>query len=381
LELQRGKEGMRLEQYYDTLGATAACTLRLMEEAQRHDDRTGAGLRGDAWFGSVKAAVALAKKGYKAVLQIKTGHGLFPKKFIENALEDAPGGIWIVLEAIHDGVPLIAIGYRYSTRTTLLFVATKDAGTTRKGNPYQMKFTDDWGNVHIRDVDRPDIISKFFESSNSIDKHNQCRQSELALEKRWQTQNPLFRLYTTIIGMNVVDCYLLADHHKLINHRIPDKEYKMTMITFAGILAHQLICNVNSLLSLYSPMSQELRSLLADSSTAPNTVSILTPESTSTITEGDRVIISLRVLKDANQEDHHQVAFDKTTGSKGKKRTKTRPCIRCLKQDNKRRLVGFGCYTCGLALCCPNALNKDRDCFLEHVRAVCRRSNRQSISS
>jgi hypothetical protein len=38
LELQRGKEGMRLEQYYDTLGATAACTLRLMEEAQRHDD-------------------------------------------------------------------------------------------------------------------------------------------------------------------------------------------------------------------------------------------------------------------------------------------------------------------------------------------------------
>jgi hypothetical protein len=57
LELQHGKEGMWLEQYYDTLGATAACTLRLME------DRTGAGLRADAWFGSVKAAVALAKKG------------------------------------------------------------------------------------------------------------------------------------------------------------------------------------------------------------------------------------------------------------------------------------------------------------------------------
>jgi len=117
---------------------------------------------------------------------------------------------------------------------------------------------------------------------------------------------------------------------------VPDKEYKMTIINFAGILAHQLICNVDSLLSLYSPMSQELRSLLADSSTAPNTVSILTPESTSTITEGDKVIISVRVLKDANQEDHHQVAFDKTTGSKGKKRTKTRPCIRCLKEDNRR---------------------------------------------
>jgi hypothetical protein len=66
------------------------------------------------------------------VLEVKTGHGLFPKKFIESALEDSPGGVWIVLEAIHDGVPLIAIGYRYSTRTTLHFVATKDAGSTAK---------------------------------------------------------------------------------------------------------------------------------------------------------------------------------------------------------------------------------------------------------
>jgi hypothetical protein len=149
---------MQLEKYVDTLGATAACTLRLMEEAQCDDNQTGAGLRADAWFGSVKAAVALAKKGYKAVLQVKPGHGLFPKKFIESALEDAPGGVWIVLEATHEGVPLIAIGYRYSTRTTLHFVVTKDAGSTAKGTPYQMKFTDDWGNVHINMTSMTSII-------------------------------------------------------------------------------------------------------------------------------------------------------------------------------------------------------------------------------
>jgi len=272
-----------------------------MEEAQCDDDRTGAGLRADAWFGSVKAVAALAKKGYKAVLQVKTGHRLFPKKFIESALEDAPGGVWIVLEATHEGVPLIAIGYRYSTRTTLHFVATKDAGSTAKGTPYQMKFTNDWGNVHIRDVEWPDIISWFFENSNTIDKHNQCHQSELALENWSQTQNPFFRLFTTIIGLNVVDCYLLADHHKIINHWIPDKEYKMTIINFAGVLAHQLICNVDSLLSLHSPTSQELRSLLS-SSIAPNSISITTPETSSTLTEGEKVVLSLRVLTDANQQ-------------------------------------------------------------------------------
>jgi hypothetical protein len=67
--------------------------------------------------------------------------------------------------------------------------------------------------------------------------------------------------------------------------------------------------------------------------------------------------LSLSVLTDANQQEHHQIAYEKTKGSKGKKRTKTRPCLLCLTQEKKRRLVGFGCYTCGLSLCCPNAAN------------------------
>jgi hypothetical protein len=216
LEIQHSKEGMRAQRHCATLGATAACTLGLMEEAQDGDNRVGAGVRGDAWSGSVKAATTLSQKGYKAVLQVKTGHRLFPKKFIEDMLKDAPGGIWIVLQSTFQGIPLIAIEYCYSTHTTLHFVATEDACYTSKGKLYHMKYTDDWGNVHICDVDRPDFISKFFEASNIIDKHNQARQAELALEKHWLTQNPYFCLHTTMIGMNVVDCYklekLISDH-------------------------------------------------------------------------------------------------------------------------------------------------------------------------
>lgn len=37
-----------------------------------------------------------------------------------------------------------------------------------------MKCKDDWGNVHVHDVDWPIIISKFLESSNMIDKHTQA---------------------------------------------------------------------------------------------------------------------------------------------------------------------------------------------------------------
>jgi len=58
-------------------------------------------------------------------------------------------------------------------------------------------------------------------------------------------------------------------------------------------------------------------------------------------------------LIDANQEQHHQIAYEKTTFSKENKQTKTRPRVLCLKEENKHQLVGFGCYTCGIASCCP----------------------------
>jgi hypothetical protein len=109
LELKCGKEGMHTQRHYDTLGATAACTLQLMKEVQRDDPQTGAGLRGDAWSGPIKSAVTLAKKGYKAVLLVKTGHWLFSNKIIESTLEDARGGEWIVLEPIHEGTPLLLL--------------------------------------------------------------------------------------------------------------------------------------------------------------------------------------------------------------------------------------------------------------------------------
>ncbi len=63
LEIQHGKEGMRAQRHCATLGATAACTLHLMEEEQDSDIHVGAGVRGDAWSGSVMAATALAQNG------------------------------------------------------------------------------------------------------------------------------------------------------------------------------------------------------------------------------------------------------------------------------------------------------------------------------
>ena len=113
---------MASQQYQQELGATAACTLRLAEGCIAAEDDRCHTIQGDAWFGSVKAAAALGQKGIRAVLQVKNNKALYPKEYIEKALENAPGGVHIVLKGnAPNGVELIAIGYRYSTKTTLFF--------------------------------------------------------------------------------------------------------------------------------------------------------------------------------------------------------------------------------------------------------------------
>ena len=105
-------------------------------------------VKGDSWFGLVKAAAALAEKDIQAVLQIKTGYSLFPKDFIDEKLKGYPGGVHIVLKGKHpNGKTLLAIGYRYSKSRTLFFVSTDKAGSTVAGTNYENKYVDKYGNV------------------------------------------------------------------------------------------------------------------------------------------------------------------------------------------------------------------------------------------
>ena len=58
-------------------------------------------------------------------------------------------------------------------------------------------------------VARPDILSHYFKYPNVVDLHNQARQFDLALEKKWVTHSGYFCLYTTMLGMAVVDTWKL----------------------------------------------------------------------------------------------------------------------------------------------------------------------------
>ena len=99
-------------------------------------------------------------------------------------MKEFPGGTWIVLEgrAVNEQQDLVCIGYKYNSKNVLTFVMTKGAGSTSPGKPYQAKFPDMFGNVCVREVEQPDIISNYFGFSNCIDVHNQLRHSVMALE-------------------------------------------------------------------------------------------------------------------------------------------------------------------------------------------------------
>ena len=243
---------MQHAEYHKQYGATTACTLRLSEAVnhcgKKHSSRRQASqneeqeeIHGDSWFASVKTAVQLADRGFEFIGPVKTNSTYFPKAELELMMKEWPSGSHAVLECetpTSKKHKLLAIGYKYNARKTLCFVATKNAGSTSPGKPYIARFPDSFGNLNQREVPRPQVISRYFETCNVIDVHNQARQYELALEKHWVTHSGWFRIITTVIGMTITDCW------KGFRHASASKSHKeMSIVDFANRLSFDLIHN------------------------------------------------------------------------------------------------------------------------------------------
>ena len=360
LETQRGKVGMKTKRLNPELGATAGCTVRAMEAFPE-----ATGIKGDAYFGSVACASALAVRGFEGVMQVKQNHGLYPKAIIQEALKNSPGGVSIILKGTAPNEQVLyAIGYKYSSKKVLFFIMTSKAGSTKPGKPYEMKYTDPHGNVCTRLVERPAVLSEFFADSNKIDAHNQARQFELGLEKSWVTQDPYFRLATTLLGISVVDAWKLGDYHRLFNW---SRKNPIGIRYFAGILAKQLIVSSSHLsqpIGRFAPSLCEFSDPFHSSS-----VSSMSPDD-------PKLLIPIRTLVDCNGQQHHQVSFPVSQQPNGRKCTKKRNCKTC-QEYGIRKAVRFYCFPCGLsaAFCC----DEDNDCFLGHVSQV--KSNRSRRSA
>ena len=81
----------------------------------------------------------------------------------------------------------------------------------------------------------PRVIATFFKHSNVVDVHNQGRHFDLASEKKWLTMNPYFRLYTTKVGMIVINVWKTL---KTISRK---KNNRLSIPHFGDELAYDII--------------------------------------------------------------------------------------------------------------------------------------------
>ena len=201
---------------------------------------------GDNWFDSFMAISNISKTGHHAVMMIKSSHSRTPKKWLESTMLDMPGGTWIVLEGrgAKGDVPLVCIGYKYNKKKTLVFLTTKGAGSTEKGDPYEARSPDKYRNLCVRHVSRPQEISLYFKYSNIVDVHNHSRQSDLSFEKKWITEYCYFRIYTTMLGIILTDTWILFKDRHCKGFR------KISISEIADGLAKELLDQVKEATSL-----------------------------------------------------------------------------------------------------------------------------------
>lgn len=248
LEIQEGKKLMAPKPFNHELGATAGCTFRLAkaiqyagetaERAQAESSKKPLIYYGDSWFGSLKFARKLKETlGHESICAIKTSHAGLPKAFVEGLMKDFPSGSNITLKATIEGHNYYFVGYKYNSKRVLLFLCSENAGSLTAGSPYVARFSDSNGNMHSREVQRPEAICKYFKRSNSIDRHNQLRQGFLRLEKSWVTKCCWFRMATTAVGMTLTDAFLLASRSDM-----PVFKSK-TIHEFADMVAWDLMNN------------------------------------------------------------------------------------------------------------------------------------------
>ena len=363
LEIQRGKAEMpKRSQYHHEFGATASCVVRCMKAmancGQKEDAHRANIFYGDSWFASVKSADQVAEYGHDFVGPVKTATSLFVNKEIEKIMKEWPSGTHLVMEGTSpNDNKLLTIGYKYNKRKVLTFVATKNAGSTLVGEPYRARFIGDDNNIQFRSVDRPQIISAYFKTSNAVDKHNHARQAELKLEKHWVTLNCWFRLISTIIGINVVDCW---------------KAYKqqfggrMTVCKFAEQVSFELLHNNFST----SKASQEILSPMdtrSRRSSPRRAIQVHDENMVSPLTDRNSVsnASSRRARSELLWYDMMQLhQHNKNNELDGNGHPKRNRCKICT------RKTAWICGNCNVYVC-PNEQGKQsNNCYRKHIQNI-----------
>jgi hypothetical protein len=182
----------------------------------------------------------------------------------------------------------------------------------------------------------------------------------LALEKRWFTRDPFFRLHTTLTGMTVTDVWRLSQYHKLIsNAKDEDGLNLLTIKKFTGVLAKQLIKITMSCDAASDPSPSPTAESRSSSVVSPLTSDDSTARSF-TFTQAEFI--------DTMGTYHTPSLLPMMEQKSGKKHRRQRHCQWCKTKHGKLHCTVWTCHTCTRPFCMPTGNNDGRNCFALHVR-------------
>jgi hypothetical protein len=189
----------------------------------------------DSYFASVEAALHLQARRIRFIGVVKTATSSYPMKLLQSKVLSSRGE-WRSYVHRRDG-KIVAMAVVWVDRERRYFIST--ASSVIEGATYERtrwRQLDDGAQRVTLEVKQPRVAELYFTSCAMIDRHNRCRQDDLMLERKYQTQDWSVRINHSLLGMVIVDSWLLY-----AGARGPLRSMKQR--TFYETLALELIDN------------------------------------------------------------------------------------------------------------------------------------------
>lgn len=239
LEIQESKEEMGRKRYVDAVESKGtACVLRLTEPWQN----TGRIVYGDSAFASVWTAVNLRQRGLNFIGLVKTASKEYPMKYFKGQPIAPRSGVSLYLKANRSGHQLNAVGWYDKTIKTIISTVG-GSGSAPSHARKRYAISNDGTSVPIEKITPISLIPfDYFSNAQKIDVHNHRRQGILGMERAIQTHSWVVRLICTILGIIMVDAYMMYSLEKMSNND-DDNSQSLSFNQFVEIVAVALASN------------------------------------------------------------------------------------------------------------------------------------------
>ena len=203
--------------------------------------RSGRVVCADSYFASVPAAKVLHDNGLKFIGVIKTATRQFPMQWLSSQVLQSRGDFKALVNTHQEDTDPDLHAFVWMDRDRRYFISS--AYNMNLGDPCVRRRWRQIDDVSTNadpsrmelSIDQPIICEKYYSACGKIDSHNRCRQDDMNLEKKIETNDWSKRFNMSIFGMTVVDAWLM------FKACVPDSNESQK--EFYKLLAEEMIDN------------------------------------------------------------------------------------------------------------------------------------------